>query len=206
MNSVFNNGIVTKLGEIQQILTNLVSNQSSYAEDVSWVKNELIYLRKNADILSSKFDEIISDIHRLEESIAIFSKNETPSIHTTWFEEKKTEETASNLPLSTNREEKLFFSNCTPDGFQNFAMVKGDNITEASPMAKYCLEVTGDEALFSPVVSKVGELSFNASSLLNPVCEVEGQGSSFLTIEDKGRVRRSGNGWKLISKCKITLS
>ena len=85
-------------------------------------------------------------------------------------------------------------------------MVRGDNITETSPMAKYCLEVNGDEALFSPVASKVGELSFNASSLLNPVCEVEGQGSSFLTIKDKGRVRRSGNGWKLISKCKITLS
>ena len=206
MNSVFNNGIVTKLGEIQQILTNLVSNQSSYTEDVSWVKNELNYLKKNTDTLSSKFDEIISGIHRLEESIAIFSNNETFPIHRTWSEERKVEETTSNLPFSTDRVEKLFFSNCTPDGFQNFAMVKGDNITEASPMAKYCLEVIGDEALFSPVVSKVGELSFNASSLLNPVCEVEGQGSSSLTIRDKGRVIKTGNGWKLISKCKITLS
>ena len=123
INSVFNNGIEAKFGEIQQILTNLVSKQDLCADDIAWVKNELNCLRKDSDALSSKFDEIISGIHQLKERIVICSKKETFSTHGTWTEEQKVEETTANLPLSVNRVEKIFFSNCTPDGFQNFAIL-----------------------------------------------------------------------------------
>lgn len=120
-------------------------------------------------------------------------------------QEKENNEIITSLQSQPTKE-IIYFSACSNDGFKFFAQVMGNNVTENHPMAKYKIEATGDSAIFYPITDKVGELGFNSMSMLAPVCDIEGNGTSRMVIVAPGKLSKLGHDWKVVSKCKISLS
>lgn len=100
-----------------------------------------------------------------------------------------------------------YYSKCYAAGFKNMAKVLNASANETDAMSKYVVEVNGEVASYYPVTSKFQELIFNLSTMLEPVCTIEGVASNAHRIDvvQKGELMKVADGWNVTKKCKIRL-
>ena len=162
-------------------------------------------LKEIAEIKSILYEAILEKRKQNEELLSKTNYIESHRIIPSSEKNEGNHEETSNLQTQPAKE-IIYFSACSNDGFKFFAQVMGNNVTETHPMAKYKIEATGDSAIYYPITEKVGELGFNSMSMLAPVCDIEGNGTSRMVIVSPGKLTRLGHDWKVVSKCKISLS
>ena len=191
---------------LENKVNDIFENVVDLSAKVDMEKNSINTILKEIAEIKSILHEILLDNRKQGERQSSIFNNSRPqnSMSLSRQEVVNIERKLDNQ--SQPSKEIIYFSACSNEGFKFFAQVMGNNITENHPMAKYKIEATGDSAVYYPLTDKVGELGFNSMSMLAPVCDIEGSGTSKMVIVSPGKLTKIGNDWKVVSKCKISLS
>lgn len=183
-------------------LTPLTSSLKILGDDVRGIETRLVALEEQNQMLINQNLCLIEAFTTLQSLL----KNESKTIVSDSFSKDSTLQ-SKQVPIeqihsddqSEVKPKTIFFG--APQSL-GFAMSDEINTIE-SPKALYEVNIVGDNAKYRVLTAKYQRLKLNVSSLLSPVCHVEGnaEASSEIIVLEDGELHKEEKMWVVKKPC-----
>lgn len=184
--------VLRSLSEKVLLKENEISDKiASLSERISFLEKGLSNMEKQMDLL-----------------LKVQSTSQAPAEprqyeHAAIAEATKSEETteADTVPSGNLNPGTFFFGSVSNDGFSY-----GNDLDEVQALFVVYVPEEGD-ITYKPLIKKFNRFK-NNPSLIQSACDIDGDFNmaQSMSIDGDGILKREGNRWVIISRCKVSLS
>ena len=186
-------------------LSPLTSSLNQMGDDVRDLKSKIEALEIQNQTLLSQNQSILQALEALKERIERLQANSERSLEVSMSQTSPVrEESIEGKPIQDNKfsPKNIYFGSPQSLGFAISDEI--NSIDNPKALYEVCVN-SEDSATFHVLTSKYPRLQLNVTSLLSPVCQVEGEAesSSQIVVISDGELQKKEKMWCLVKPCVV---